>query len=186
MKLVFLRGRRGFTRQPENSKRAHFRPPALQTPPKFHGTTPKRGRKNENCLRGPTLRVFVLPCFVFILLFFFFDKGQKTETPILAEVGFAMCPARPLMMPRSCTATSVLTHVVRLSQCCQARVGGRGGSHDVLRQHISRHMLLEAALTDGLLRNSCCVRHQETGRKQRDSGQHRPSESRAVRSSASP
>ena len=30
-----LRGRRGFTRQPENSKRAHLRAPALQTPPKF-------------------------------------------------------------------------------------------------------------------------------------------------------
>ena len=40
-----LRGRRGFTRQPENSKRAHFREPALQTPPKFHEKTPKRGKK---------------------------------------------------------------------------------------------------------------------------------------------
>ena len=30
------RGRRGFTRQPENSKRAHMSAPALQTPPKFH------------------------------------------------------------------------------------------------------------------------------------------------------
>ena len=33
-------GRRGFTRQPENSKRAHLSAPALQTPPKFHGRTP--------------------------------------------------------------------------------------------------------------------------------------------------
>ena len=47
--LKRLRGRRGFTRQPENSKRAHFRAPALQTPPKFH--TPREGRKNENCLK---------------------------------------------------------------------------------------------------------------------------------------
>ena len=33
--------RRGFTRQPENSKRA----PALQTPPKFHEKTPQREKK---------------------------------------------------------------------------------------------------------------------------------------------
>ena len=39
---------RGFTRQPENSKRAHLRAPALQTPPKFQGP-PREGRKNENC-----------------------------------------------------------------------------------------------------------------------------------------
>ena len=32
------------TRQPENSKRAHFRAPALQTP-KFHGKTPKRKKE---------------------------------------------------------------------------------------------------------------------------------------------
>ena len=43
-----LWGRRGFTRQPENSKRAHFRSPALQTPPKFHEKTPReRDKKNE-------------------------------------------------------------------------------------------------------------------------------------------
>ena len=40
------KGRGGFARQPENSKRVHFRAPALQTPPKFHEKTPKRG-KNE-------------------------------------------------------------------------------------------------------------------------------------------
>ena len=63
------------------SKRAHFRAPALQTPPKFHERTPRERKKNENCggrrekkarnfgpptlrgstllgstLRGPTLR----------------------------------------------------------------------------------------------------------------------------------
>ena len=43
-----LRGRQGFTRQPENSKRVHFRAPALQTPPKFHERTPKREKKSEN------------------------------------------------------------------------------------------------------------------------------------------
>ena len=37
--------RRGFTRQPENSKRAHLSAPALQTPPKFHEKDQKRGRK---------------------------------------------------------------------------------------------------------------------------------------------
>ena len=36
------RGPRGVgTRQPENSKLAHLRVPALQTPPKFHETTPR-------------------------------------------------------------------------------------------------------------------------------------------------
>ena len=37
------------TRQPENSKRAHFRAPALQTPPKFHERTPRERKKKENC-----------------------------------------------------------------------------------------------------------------------------------------
>ena len=46
-----LRSRRGFTRQPENSKRAHFRAPALQTPPKFHERTPKRGREERKLWR---------------------------------------------------------------------------------------------------------------------------------------
>ena len=40
-----LKPRRGFTRQPENSARAHLRVPALQTPPKFHEKNPKRGKK---------------------------------------------------------------------------------------------------------------------------------------------
>ena len=63
--------RRGFTRQPENSKRAHLRVPALQTPPKFHEKTPReREKKSEDGgkrvkkkreilgprLRAPTLR----------------------------------------------------------------------------------------------------------------------------------
>ena len=43
-------GRRGFTRQPENSKRAHLSAPALQTQPKFHEKTPREGRK-ERILR---------------------------------------------------------------------------------------------------------------------------------------
>ena len=47
-----LWGRRGFTRQPENSKRAHFRAPALQTPPKFHEKTPRERKKKENCGGG--------------------------------------------------------------------------------------------------------------------------------------
>ena len=43
------RCRRGFTRQPENSKRAHLRVPALQTPPNFHEKTPReREKKSEN------------------------------------------------------------------------------------------------------------------------------------------
>ena len=35
------------TRQPENSKRAHFKAPALQTPPKFHKS--QENEKKENC-----------------------------------------------------------------------------------------------------------------------------------------
>ena len=38
------------TRQPENSKRAHFRAPALQTPPKFHV---RRGKKKREILPPP-------------------------------------------------------------------------------------------------------------------------------------
>ena len=40
------------TRQPENSKRAHFTAPALQTPPKYHGRTPRERKKKENCGGG--------------------------------------------------------------------------------------------------------------------------------------
>ncbi len=39
-----LSGLRGFTQQPENSKRAHLSAPALQTPPKFHEKTPREGK----------------------------------------------------------------------------------------------------------------------------------------------
>ena len=39
------------TRQPENSKRAHLRSPALQTPPKFHERTPKREKKERKMWR---------------------------------------------------------------------------------------------------------------------------------------
>ena len=54
------------TRQPENSKRAHFRSLALQTPPKFHESTPEREKKERKLWRerekksakfwAPTLR----------------------------------------------------------------------------------------------------------------------------------
>ena len=43
---------RGFTRQPENSKRAHFRALALQTPPKFHEKTPREKRSENGGGRG--------------------------------------------------------------------------------------------------------------------------------------
>ena len=60
----FALSRRGFTRQPENSKRAHFRAPALQTPPKFHEKTSQEreerkknvageGKKKSEILGGP-------------------------------------------------------------------------------------------------------------------------------------
>ena len=53
----------GFTRQPENSKRAHFRPPALQT---HHQNStkghPREGRKKENCGgRGKKSAIFLGP-----------------------------------------------------------------------------------------------------------------------------
>ena len=46
-----LWGLRGFTRQPENSKRAHFRAPALQTPP--FGAPPFGLRPSGHHLSGP-------------------------------------------------------------------------------------------------------------------------------------
>ena len=46
----WLWGRRGFTRQIENSKRAHLRVPALQKHHQsFTRTPPREGRKKENC-----------------------------------------------------------------------------------------------------------------------------------------
>ena len=39
--------RQGFTRQHENSKRAHSRVPALQTPPKFHDRTPRKEERTK-------------------------------------------------------------------------------------------------------------------------------------------
>ena len=90
MKPLRLRGPPGpgFTRQPEKSKRAYLRVPALQTP--------KGGRKKENCggrvkifgpptLRGPTLggraqKVPHAPPLVEEWL------GQKTKTPVLAKL----------------------------------------------------------------------------------------------------
>ena len=47
-----LGGRWGFTRQSENSKRAHLSVPALQTPPKFHEKTPRERRKEQNFVAG--------------------------------------------------------------------------------------------------------------------------------------
>ena len=47
-----LRGRRGFTRQPENSK---------QTPPKFHERTPKRERKNILAEEGKSAKFWTPP-----------------------------------------------------------------------------------------------------------------------------
>ena len=49
------------TRQPKNSKRAHFRAPALQTPPKFHERTPRERKKKENCGRGEKKREILGP-----------------------------------------------------------------------------------------------------------------------------
>ena len=40
-------GRRGFTRQPENSKRAHLRALALHTPSKFHEKTTRERQKEQ-------------------------------------------------------------------------------------------------------------------------------------------
>ena len=54
-------GRRGFTRQPENSKRSHFGAPAHQTPPKFHEKAPKRGKKKRNMWRERKKRDFFGP-----------------------------------------------------------------------------------------------------------------------------
>ena len=61
-----LLGRRGFTRQPENSQRAHFRAPALQ---KHHPNStkgpPRERRKKENCGggEGESAKFWALPPF---------------------------------------------------------------------------------------------------------------------------
>ena len=68
-----IRGRRGFTRQPENSKRAHLSVPALQTPPKVHEKTPREGRK-ERILR---------------------KKSEKFRPPTLWAPPFGSPPFRP-------------------------------------------------------------------------------------------
>ena len=47
-----LSGRWGFTRQPENSKRAHLRVPALQTPPKFHERTSREREREKKGANG--------------------------------------------------------------------------------------------------------------------------------------
>ena len=49
--LLSLESSRG-ARQPENSKRAHLRVPALQTPPKFHEKTPQEKKERKLARRG--------------------------------------------------------------------------------------------------------------------------------------
>ena len=46
------RGRRGFTGQPENSKRAHLSVPALQTPPKIPRENPPERHRNSETVAG--------------------------------------------------------------------------------------------------------------------------------------
>ena len=52
VKLWSRFSRRARTRQPENSKRAHFRAPALQTPPKFHERTPRERERRKKIVAG--------------------------------------------------------------------------------------------------------------------------------------
>ena len=101
---AWLRGRRGFTRQPENSKRAHLTPPALQTPPKFTRRPPEKDKKSINGagegkkksakfwapppFRAPTLRaphLSGLPPFGAPTL----RDCETTKTRILAQNGLA-------------------------------------------------------------------------------------------------
>ena len=64
MKLRRPQSRRGFTRQPENSKRRHLRAPALQKPPQLHERTPKRRKKERKLWRErQKARNFGLPPF---------------------------------------------------------------------------------------------------------------------------
>ena len=57
--MLKKRNRSRFARQPENSKRARLRVPALQTPPKFHEKTPEREKKERKCGReGKKERIF--------------------------------------------------------------------------------------------------------------------------------
>ena len=74
------------TRQPENSKRAHFRAPALQTPPKFHAKTPRERKKKENCggKRGKKTRNFGPPTL----------RGSTLRAPLF--LGLGLHPLRGL------------------------------------------------------------------------------------------
>ena len=73
-----LRGQ-GFTRQPKNSKRAHFRLLALQTPLKFH----EQKTTQSSHPSGPRTSMF----FSHLVVLFRKKKDQKIETAILAKVG---------------------------------------------------------------------------------------------------
>ena len=69
-------------------QRENFGPPTFRASPS--GPHPSGPHPSGPHPSGPTLLVFVLPCFVFSSCCYFFEKeGQKTETPILAEVGLA-------------------------------------------------------------------------------------------------
>ena len=94
----------GFHTTAREPKRAHFRAPALQTPPKFHEKTPRetprerngdgRGKKKREILgphpsgphpSGPNFSGFGGPT----LLGPTRGGSQKSETPIWAKVGMA-------------------------------------------------------------------------------------------------
>ena len=97
-----LWGRRGFTRQPENSKRAHLRVPALQ---KHHQIStrrpPEREKKSENGagegkksakfwaprLRAPTLRAPTLRCPTL--------RAPTLRTPTLGALTFSRSGPHP-------------------------------------------------------------------------------------------
>ena len=51
------------TRQPRNSKRAHFRFPALQTPPKFHEKTSRETEKERRAKKAQNFESPTLSCF---------------------------------------------------------------------------------------------------------------------------
>ena len=94
-----LWGRRGFTRPRERHKKSktvagkgkktrNFGPPPFGAPP--WGAHPS----------GSTLRVFVLPCFGHLVVFFSKKtKGQKTETPNFGQSRFGQ--SRPIKVGQS-------------------------------------------------------------------------------------
>ena len=91
----------GLAQQPENSKRAHFRAPALQTPPKFHARTPRERKKKENCggRREKKERNFGPPTLLGSTLLGSTPLGSTLRGPTFSRFGASTFWAPPFWAP---------------------------------------------------------------------------------------